>query len=160
MGFAFTTDLQLTSSAFQHDGAIPAEYSGEGVDVSPALHWQGAPIGTKSYAIICHDPDAPLISPNGTYGFVHWVLYNIPGDVTALPEGEPGYTQGINNFGNSGYKGPMPPPGHGQHKYYFWVLALDAELDLPAGLDLWQLLGKIESHTLGMNRLVGTYQRS
>lgn len=159
MGFAFTTDLQLTSSAFTADGAIPSKHTGEGVDVSPAMRWQGAPAGTKSYAIICHDPDAPLISANGTYGFVHWVLYNIPGDVTALPEGEQGYTQGQNNFGNSGYNGPMPPEGHGQHKYYFWVLALDAELALPAGLDLWQLLAKIEPHTLGMNRLIGTYQR-
>lgn len=160
MGFAFSTDLQLTSSAFKNDGAIPAKHTGEGVDISPAISWQGAPAGTKAYAIICHDPDAPLISANGTYGFVHWVLYNIPASVTSLSEGDQGYTQGHNNFGNSGYNGPMPPEGHGQHKYYFWVLALDAELNLPAGLDLWQLLAKVEPHTLAMNRLVGSYQRN
>lgn len=159
MGFAFTTDLKLTSSAFAADGAIPTQHTGEGTDVSPAVSWQGAPENTKGYAIICHDPDAPLVSPNGTYGFVHWVLYNIPGNVTALPEGAEGFTQGHNDFGVAGYKGPMPPEGHGPHRYYFWVLALDAELDLPAGLTLWELLAKVEPHTLGMNRLVGTYQR-
>ncbi|MFA5496396.1 MAG: YbhB/YbcL family Raf kinase inhibitor-like protein [Porticoccaceae bacterium] len=159
MGFAFTTDLKLTSSAFAADGAIPTQHTGEGVDVSPAVSWQGAPAGTKGYAVICHDPDAPLVSANGTYGFVHWVLYNIPGNVTSLPQGEEGFTQGRNDFGAAGYKGPMPPEGHGRHRYYFWVLALDAELDLPAGLTLWELLAKVEPHTLGMNRLVGTYQR-
>ena len=63
------------------------------------------------------------------------------------------------NFGNSGYNGPLPPEGHGQHKYYFWIIALDAELNLPAGLTLWQLLEKIEPHATAMNRLIGTYQR-
>jgi hypothetical protein len=90
---------------------------------------------------------------------VHWVLYNIPASVSELAEGCADYTQGVNNFGNSGYNGPLPPEGHGQHKYYFWVIALDAELDLPAGLTLWQLLEKIEPHATAMNRLIGTYQR-
>ncbi|EZQ18294.1 YbhB/YbcL family Raf kinase inhibitor-like protein [Pseudomonas sp. G11-1] len=159
MGFALNLDLQLTSSAFTADGAIPTRHTGEGEDISPALSWSNAPAGTKSFAVICHDPDAPLVSANGTYGFVHWVLYNIPGEVTSLAEGCGDYTQGQNNFGKTGYGGPMPPEGHGQHKYYFWVLALDAEPDLSAGLDLWQLLAKVEPHTLAMNRLVGTYQR-
>src|SRR5690606_2198180 len=87
MGFALNLDLQLTSDAFANDGAIPTRHTGEGEDVSPALSWSGAPAGTKSFAVICHDPDAPLVSANGTYGFVHWVHYNIPADVTSLPEG-------------------------------------------------------------------------
>lgn len=159
MGFALNLDLQLTSSAFANDGAIPTRHTGEGEDVSPALSWSNAPQGTKSFAVICHDPDAPLVSANGTYGFVHWVHYNIPGDVTSLPEGCKQHTDGLTNFGKTGYGGPMPPEGHGQHKYYFWVLALDSEPTLEEGLDLWQLLAKVEPHTLAMNRLVGTYQR-
>lgn len=159
MGFAFSNDMQLTSSAFSNDGAIPARFTGEGEDVSPALSWTNPPEGTKGYAVICHDPDAPLISANGTYGFVHWTLYNIPGSVTELSEGTGEFTQGKNNFGKTGYNGPMPPEGHGQHKYYFWVIALDKELDLPANLSLWELLAKVEPHALAMNRLIGTYQR-
>lgn len=159
MGFAFSNDMQLTSSAFGNDGAIPARFTGEGEDVSPALSWTNPPEGTKGYAVICHDPDAPLISANGTYGFVHWTLYNIPGSVTELSEGTGEFTQGKNNFGKTGYNGPMPPEGHGQHKYYFWVIALDKELDLPAYLSLWELLAKVEPHALAMNRLIGTYQR-
>ena len=69
------------------------------------------------------------------------------------------FTQGKNNFGKAGYNGPMPPEGHGQHKYYFWVIALDAELNLPEGLNLWQLLEKIEPSATAMNRLIGCYQR-
>ncbi|MEH6567123.1 MAG: YbhB/YbcL family Raf kinase inhibitor-like protein [Halopseudomonas sp.] len=159
MGFAFSNDLTLESAAFAAEGAIPSKYTGEGEDVSPALSWKNAPAGTKSFAVICHDPDAPLISANGTYGFVHWVYYNIPSDVTELPEGCNAYTQGKNNFGKPGYNGPMPPEGHGQHKYYFWIIALDAEPNLPADLSLWKLLEKIEPNATAMNRLIGTYQR-
>lgn len=159
MGFAFSNDMQLSSSAFADGAAIDTRHTGEGVDLSPALSWDNPPAGTKGYAVICHDPDAPLISANGTYGFVHWVLYNIPASVTELAEGCGDFTQGKNDFGKLGYNGPLPPPGHGQHRYYFWVIALDAELDLPAGLSLWQLLEKIEPHARAMNRLVGTYQR-
>ncbi|MDZ7839995.1 MAG: YbhB/YbcL family Raf kinase inhibitor-like protein [Gammaproteobacteria bacterium] len=158
MGFALS-DMQLDSPAFDNDGPIPARHSGEAEDVSPALSWRSAPDNTRSFAVICHDPDAPLITPRGTYGFVHWTLYNIPASVTELPEGVSEYTAGRNDFGNTGYGGPMPPEGHGEHKYYFWVLALDAELDLKEGLTLWELLEKIEPHVIGMNRMIGTYQR-
>ncbi|MFP4182214.1 MAG: YbhB/YbcL family Raf kinase inhibitor-like protein, partial [Thiohalospira sp.] len=128
-------------------------------DRSPALKWSGAPAGTAGFAVICHDPDAPLVSPGGTYGFVHWALYNLPAEVTSLEEATAIGTAGINDVGNIGYNGPMPPAGHGVHRYYFWVIALDAVTDLPEGLTLWQLLERIEPNILGMNRLVGTYQR-
>ena len=157
MGFALSS-MRLTSSAFAAGGAIPAKHTGEGVDVSPALSWSGAPPGAKSFAVICHDPDAPLVRP-GRYGYVHWVLYNIPGTEGGLAEGTRQHTQGISDFGKPGYGGPMPPEGHGVHHYFFWLLALDADLKLPAGLGMWDLLERVESHTLGMNRLVGTYQR-
>ncbi|HLT90135.1 MAG TPA: YbhB/YbcL family Raf kinase inhibitor-like protein [Woeseiaceae bacterium] len=159
MGFA-PSDMTLTSSAFTHHGKIPQKHTGEGEDVSPPLSWSKAPAGTKSFALVCHDPDAPLVSAGpGTYGFVHWVLYGIPASVSELPEGVEGYIEGTNNFGRTRYGGPMPPPGHGTHHYYFWLMALDAEPDLPPGLSMWELLDRIEPHVIGMNRLVGTYSR-
>jgi Raf kinase inhibitor-like YbhB/YbcL family protein len=158
MGFALS-DMTLTSTAFDNAGAIPAKFTGDADDVSPAMSWTGAPDAVKSLAVICHDPDAPLVKP-GTYGYVHWVLYGIPGSVTELAEGVADYVQGVNDFGNPGYGGPAPPPGHGTHHYFFWVLALDAEPDLPAGLTMWELLEKVEPNVIAMNRLVGTYSRS
>lgn len=158
MGFALSK-MQLTSSAFEQGGRIPAKYTGEAENVSPALAWSGAPEAARSFAVVCHDPDAPLVS-KGSYGYVHWVLYNIPASVTSLAEGAQGYTSGLSDFGKPGYGGPMPPNGHGTHHYYFWVFALNEELNLEPGLTLWQLLEKIEPHTLGMNRLVGTYSRA
>jgi Raf kinase inhibitor-like YbhB/YbcL family protein len=157
MGFALS-EMQLTSSGFENLGNIPDKYTGYGQDVSPPLKWTNVPDGTKSFAIICHDPDAPLVQP-GTYGFVHWVLYNIPGSETGLAEGSGDYTKGINNFGDQGYKGPKPPAGHGVHHYFWWLLALDKELDLEPSLTQWQLLERIEPHVIGMNRLVGKYEK-
>ncbi len=159
MGFALSA-LKLESAAFKPLGKIPSKHTGEGQDVSPALTWSNVPDGTRSFALVCHDPDAPLVSPGGTYGFVHWVLYNIPGSVASVAEGCGEYTKGLNDRGKEGYMGPMPPNGHGIHHYYFWVFALDKELKLKAGLTLWQLLKEIEPHVLGMNRLVGTYERA
>lgn len=158
MGFA-PSSMQLTSSAFTDGGNIPTLHTGDSEDLSPALSWNNPPAGTKSYAIICHDPDAPLVTPRGVYGFVHWVLYNIPASTTSLSEGESGFTQGKNNFDNLGYNGPLPPEGHGTHHYYFWVLALDTESKFEEGLELWDFLKAIEPNLLGMNRLVGTYKR-
>lgn len=158
MGFALS-DMQLRSSAFETGGAIPKRHTGEAEDTSPPLAWTAVPKGTESFAVICHDPDAPLIKGD-KYGFVHWVLYNIPASVTSLEEGTTKFTQGSNDFGNAGYGGPMPPPGHGRHYYFFWVFALDKDLALEPGLDQGQLLATIEPHVLGMNRLVGTYERS
>ncbi|MDE2149799.1 MAG: YbhB/YbcL family Raf kinase inhibitor-like protein [Gammaproteobacteria bacterium] len=159
MGFALS-DLQLTSPVFVHLGAIPNKYTGQGQDVSPPLAWRNVPAAARSLAVICHDPDAPLVASGGSYGFVHWVLYNIPGSVAALPEAARDHTAGKNDFGKTGYGGPMPPPGHGKHHYYFWLLALNDELNLPAGLTLWEFLRRAEPHVVGMNRLIGTYERS
>ena len=157
MGFAIS-DMQLTSTAFADGERIPAKHTGESDDVSPALVWTEPPEGTQSYALICHDPDAPLIKP-GAYGYVHWVLYNIPASVSELPEGVTGFAGGMNDFGNTEYGGPMPPEGHGTHRYFFWLFALSSAIELPAGLSMWQLLEKIEPDVLGMNRLMGTYSR-
>jgi len=145
--------LKLTSPAFDHHRAIPARHSGDGEDVSPELMWSGAPEGTKAFAIVVHDPDAPLVD-----GFTHWVAYGIPGDANNLPEGGgDAITHGTNSMGNAGYNGPAPPPGHGTHHYYFWVYALDDDLDLEPGLDRRALIDRIEDHVIEQARLVGTY---
>ncbi|WP_447555939.1 YbhB/YbcL family Raf kinase inhibitor-like protein [Vreelandella sp. EE22] len=157
MAFALS-NLQVSSAAFADHQPIPAQHTGEGDDVSPPLAWQGAPEGTRGYAVVCHDPDAPLVK-NGGYGFVHWLLYNLPGDVTELPENASVGTAGNNDFDKPAYAGPMPPENHGKHLYYFWVLALDHQTSLPEGLTIQELLKEVEPHLLGMNRLVGTYRR-
>ncbi len=156
MAFALS-DMELTSPAFEPGGRIPSEHTGEGENTSPPFEWRGAPDGTRSFALVCHDPDAPMVSA-GSYGFAHWSLYNIPASVTSLMAGTPDYSS--SGYGDGGYGGPMPPPGHGTHHYFFWLFALSAEPDLDDGLSFAELLEQIEPHTLGMNRLVGTYERS
>lgn len=158
MAFALC-DMQVTSPAFAPGARIPTRHTGDGEDLSPPLAWAGVPEGARSFAVICHDPDAPLVSPRGTYGFVHWVLYNIPQSASALYEGTAEFTPGRNDFGRIGYGGPLPPEGHGAHRYYFWVLALRHAGQLPPGLSLWDLLKRIEPSLIGMNRLVGTFER-
>ncbi len=146
-------DLQIRSSAFNGHEPIPERHTGDGEDVSPALEWSGVPDGTGSFAVVVHDPDAPLVD-----GFTHWVAYNIPSDATGLPEGDDGATAGENSFGNQGYNGPAPPPGHGPHHYYFWVYALDADLGLEPGLDRRELLSRIEDHVIEQARTIGIYE--
>lgn len=158
MAFA-PSKMQLTSSAFAEGGRIPKKHTGEDADVSPDLAWTEVPEGTRSFAVICHDPDAPVVA-DGFYGFTHWVLYNIPATVTSLAEGATEHTQGLKGTGQPGYMGPMPPPGHGTHRYFFWVLALSSEPNLEGGLSLTQLLQRVEPSLLGMSRLVGEYSRS
>jgi Raf kinase inhibitor-like YbhB/YbcL family protein len=147
-------DLAIRSAAFEPHGAIPARHSTDGEDVAPALEWSGAPEGTAAFAVVVHDPDAPLVD-----GFTHWVAYGIPGDATGLPEGGGDVVHGVNSAGAEGYGGPAPPPGHGRHHYYFWVYALDTELDLEPGLDRRALLERIEDHVLEQARVIGTYER-
>ena len=136
MGFALS-DMQLVSTAFEAGGPIPSRHTGEGEDTSPALAWNNAPEDTKAFAVICHDPDAPLVSPAGTYGFVHWVLYNIPASTSGLAEGSGEFTSGKTDFGKEAYGGPMPPNGHGRHQYYYWIKGLYYKLSF---LESWQFL--------------------
>jgi Raf kinase inhibitor-like YbhB/YbcL family protein len=147
-------DLTVSSPAFTSLGRIPDRHTAEGEDVSPALEWDGVPDGTRSLAVVVHDPDAPLVD-----GFTHWVLYGIPVGTSTLGEGEDRFVAGTNSFGTAGYNGPAPPPGHGPHHYYFWVYALDEELDLAPGLGRRALLGRIEDHVIEQARLIGVYQR-
>lgn len=158
MAFALC-DLTVTSTAFNQLGSIPKAHTGEAENTSPQLTWTNVPDGCKSFAVLCHDPDAPRVNADGSFGYVHWVVYNIPYGIHQLEANNTLYTSGVNDFGRGGYGGPMPPKGHGIHLYYFWVLALDEELNLPEGLNMQELLAKIEPNLIGMNRLVGSYQR-
>lgn len=159
MGFALS-EMRLTSAAFAVGGSIPLRHTAYGDNVSPPFAWHQLPEDTRSLAIVCHDPDAPLVTPDGSNGFAHWVLYNIPVDVASVDEGTTanGFTTGPNQLGKREYFGPQPPAGHGVHSYYFWLLALERSPDLPDGLGFRELLRAVEPDLLGMNRLVGTYQ--
>jgi Raf kinase inhibitor-like YbhB/YbcL family protein len=153
------TQIQLTSPAFAHGSVIPGAHTCEGEDVSPALVWSGVPVERRSLALICDDPDAP----RGTW--VHWVLYNLPGESVELSQGVPGVPelpsgarQGRNDFGEIGYNGPCPPPGK-PHRYYFRLYALNIMLTLPHGVSRAELDRAMADHIVGQGTLMGVYQR-
>jgi len=152
-------DIRLTSTAFTGGGTIPRKHTCDGSDVSPPLAWDNVPGGTKSFALICDDPDAPM----GTW--VHWVLFNLPADTRSLAEAVPpdkelpnGARQGTNDFRKIGYGGPCPPPGK-PHRYFFKLYALDTVLDLPAGSTKAQVVKAMEGHVLAEGQLMGKYGR-
>lgn len=147
--------MELTSSAFKEGEAIPKKYSGEADNVSPPLSWSDEPEGTKGFALVCLDPDAPTPEP-----WVHWVVYAIPEGRTGFPEGTvEGALEGRNTAGDPGYTGPMPPEGHGVHHYHFTLYALDAPVSLEPGSTKDELMGAIEGHVIGRAELIGTYER-
>jgi Raf kinase inhibitor-like YbhB/YbcL family protein len=150
--------MQITSTAIPSGGAIPRQYTCDGNDLSPPLEWGEPPEGTRSFALVAEDPDAP----SGM--FVHWVLFNLPAETRTLHEGVPsdarlanGARHGRNGWGNQGYGGPCPPGG--THRYYFRLYALDAMLDLPAGATRAQLMKAMEGHILAETDLMGRYAR-
>lgn len=151
-------DINITSQSFAEGDMIPKRYTCDGENVSPPLAWTLPPIGMKSYALICDDPDAPM----GTW--VHWVLFNLPADSKELHENIPpqeilenGAKHGINDFRKIGYGGPCPPSG--THRYYFKMYALDIELDLESGITKQQLLQAMKGHILAEGKLMGKYKR-
>jgi hypothetical protein len=151
--------MKITSPAFAPNGLIPTQHTCDGQDLSPPLAWHDVPETAQSLALVCDDPDAP----QGT--FVHWVLYNLPADLAALPEGafqrptfEQAGLQGKNDFGKTGYGGPCPPGG--THRYYFTLYALDQPLPLGAGATKSQVLQAIAGHVLAETQLMGRYRRS
>jgi Raf kinase inhibitor-like YbhB/YbcL family protein len=151
--------LGLQSPAFSDGFLIPVEYTADGANVSPPLRWADPPEGTRSFALVCDDPDAP----RGTW--VHWVIYNIPADARELPpDVRPEFTlpngarQGMNDFGRIGYGGPSPPPGPA-HRYFFKLYALDAPLGLAPGATKEQLLEAMRGRQLAEGRLIGVYGR-
>jgi Raf kinase inhibitor-like YbhB/YbcL family protein len=152
--------MKLTSDGFADGQPIPKKYTCDGADVSPALQWSGAPAGTKSFALICDDPDAPM----GTW--VHWVIYGLPAALDRLPEKTPtdetlpnGARQGLTDFKRTGYGGPCPPPGK-PHHYHFKLYALDIEVALKPRATKQDLLKAMKGHILAEAWLTGIYQRA
>lgn len=150
--------MELHSSAFPPGGAIPARHTCEGEDLAPPLQWCAMPPGTASLVLIVDDPDAPdPAAPKTTW--VHWVLYDIPPSVTALPHGgQPlpaGVREGLNDWGRPGYGGPCPPVG--RHRYFFKLYALDRNLPaLPRPTKAAVEQG-MQGHVLAQAELMGTY---
>ena len=147
--------LTVTSTAFAHEGSIPVLYSCDGEDISPPIAWGNVPDGAESFALICDDPDAI-----GTW--VHWVVFNLPGDSAGLPEDVPdgktlagGGFHGENSWGDRGYGGPCPP--RGSHHYVFTVYALDTMLPLDPGASKRAVLDAISGHVLATGELIGVY---
>jgi len=154
--------LKIESSAFTHEGAIPRKYTCDGDDLSPPLRWSGAPKGTRSFALIVQDPDAPdPAAPRMTY--VHWVLYDLPADCTGLPENvssdhlPAGTREGVNDWKRTGYGGPCPPIG--RHRYYFRLFALDQPLGDLGKARRDDVERALRDHVLDRAELMGTYQR-
>jgi Raf kinase inhibitor-like YbhB/YbcL family protein len=151
------TSLTLRSPAFLDGSTIPARYTCDGENVSPPLTWNGAPDGTRGFALIMHDPDAP----RGDY--THWVVFDIPAGVKEFPEGaSPIQTalEGNNGAGKVGYHGPCPPSGHGPHRYIFELYALDEfHTGLGEGAPRHHVQSKIQEHVLAQAELTGLYER-
>jgi Raf kinase inhibitor-like YbhB/YbcL family protein len=150
--------MKIESNVFLEGAMIPPKYTCDGQNVSPPLTWHDAPAGTKSFALINDDPDAP----SGTW--VHWLIWNIPANQNSLPEAvQPekecpdGAKQGVNSFPKVGYGGPCPPSG--VHRYYFKLYALDFALALKPTATKENLLHAMEGHILAEAQLMGRYKR-
>ncbi len=153
--------MTIHSPSFTNNHAMPSRYTCDGANVSPPLTWDEAPAGTKSFALIVDDPDAPdPAEPKMTY--VHWVLYNLPASATGLPEGAAnavptGAQQGVNDWHHTGYGGPCPPIG--KHRYFFKLYALDTLLPNLRNPTKSSLEKAMQGHILAESELVGLYQR-
>lgn len=152
--------LKVSSLQWKQGETIPEKYTADGSDISPPLHFEGVPAGTKAFALVCDDPDAPM----GTW--VHWVIYDIPGVAHGLPEGvatsaslPDGSRQGKNSWEKIGYGGPSPPPGK-PHRYFFRLYALREPLNVAAGLGAKEVEAAARPKSLEMAAFMGTYGRS
>jgi Raf kinase inhibitor-like YbhB/YbcL family protein len=142
--------MKLSSPEFEHNQAIPAKFTCQGKDVSPALVIEDIPKEAKALSLIVDDPDAPM----GTW--VHWVLYDIPLTDRIEENSIPG-KQGLNDFGRKNYGGPCPPSG--EHRYFFKIYALDKKLDLPEGVSKQDLEEEMSGHILDQAELIGLYEK-
>lgn len=151
-------EFTLESQVFENNTEIPVKYTCDGTNLSPPLKWSGVPVKTKTYVLIVFDPDAP----KGL--FIHWIIYNIPSEISELKEGIPQENivseglQGINDFGYIGYGGPCPPRDS-KHRYVFLLFALDKELELKGGAGLNDVINNMRGHIIAYAKLVGVYGR-
>lgn len=151
---ATLTKLSLTSNAFQNGEPIPTQYTCDGADQTPALKWGDPPTGTKSFALVIDDPDAP----SGT--FRHWGVFDIPASTRSIGGGQRIGTEVTNDFGKVGYGGPCPPKGHGPHHYHFKLFALGVNrLDIGPGAKVADVEKAAQKSALAQGELVGTYER-
>ena len=146
-------EFGLSSDAFGQGEEIPRRHACDGEDVSPALSWRDPPAGTRSLALIVEDPDAP----RGT--FTHWLAWKIEPVAGGLGEDESAAAAGRNDFGIGGWSGPCPPPGHGPHRYFFRLHALDARLEVGFRAGRRELDRALAGHVLGAAELMGIYER-
>lgn len=151
---ATLTRLELTSDAFRNGQSIPRDYSCDGAGQSPPLKWGEPPQGTKSFALVVDDPDAP----SGL--FRHWGVWDIPAGTRSIAAGQSVGSEAVNGFGKNGYGAPCPPPSHGPHHYHFKLYALDNDkLGLAAGAKAEEVENAARQHAIGLGELVGTYER-
>jgi Raf kinase inhibitor-like YbhB/YbcL family protein len=146
------TGFTVSSTAFKSDGLIPVKYTCDGENISPPFSWSKGPKGTKTYALICDDPDAP------SKVWVHWLIYNIPEAITEISENKTEIKKakyGTNDFWNTAYGGPCPPSG--THHYHFRIYALDCELSLAPGALREAIEGAMKDHILAQGELIGKY---
>jgi len=146
-------ELALSSTAFAPGARIPPRHTCEGADISPPLAWTDPPEGTRSFALVVDDPDAPGGS------FTHWLAWDLPPSSRGLPEGRRAPSEGRNDFATPGWRGPCPPRGHGRHRYAFRLYALDAGFILKLGADRRHFEQAVQGHVLAEAELVGTYER-
>jgi hypothetical protein len=147
-------EITVSSVAFKNDSLIPVKYSCDGENISPQLMWSKGPEDTKTYVLICDDPDAPAKV------WVHWLIYNIHSTILEIPENAAeikGAKYGTNDFGNTVYAGPCPPDG--THHYHFKIYALDCELPMTAGASLEEIESAMKGHILAHGELIGKYDR-
>jgi Raf kinase inhibitor-like YbhB/YbcL family protein len=146
--------LSPTTTAFPDGAPIPAKFTCDGLGLAPAIQWTDAPQGTKSFALVVDDPDAP----GGTFG--HWGVYDIPASARSVGGDQHVGTEVMNDFGKPGYGAPCPPPGHGPHHYRFKLYALGTDhLGLPAGATVGALETAVRGHAIAQGQLVGSYER-
>ena len=152
--------IKVTSPDFKPNGMIPSKFTCEGSNIAPAIEWSNIPAGTKSFALIVDDPDAPDPA-HPTMVWVHWVVYNIPANIHKIPRGAKlpkGALPGINDFKTTTYGGPCPPIG--THRYFFKVYALDTKLPDLHNPTKDQLLKHLKGHVLAKGYLIGLYKKS
>jgi Raf kinase inhibitor-like YbhB/YbcL family protein len=146
--------LTLTSDAFQNGQPIPTQFTCDGADRTPSLKWDEPPAGTKSFALVIDDPDAP----SGT--FRHWGVFDIPASARSIGDNQHVGTEVANDFGKPGYGGPCPPKGHGPHHYHFKLFALNTEkLGVPGSAKVVDVENAAKQHAIAQGELVGTYER-
>lgn len=149
--------IMVSSPAFKHEGLMPKDHTCDGKDISPALEWSGLPNNTKSIALICDDPDAPM----GTW--IHWVVFNIPASIKEIGAGAdekslgPSVRQGKNSWNRLGYGGACPPSG--EHRYFFRVYAIDTMLEVKNEPTKAQLIDAMKGHVLAEGEIMARYTR-